>query len=135
MASGDIFIACVGGLKGFPEAIRAVYPKTEVQLCIVHMIRNSLKYVSFKDRKKIASDLKEIYRAATVEVAEKALETFSATWEISYHQPVLEKQLGEHHSFLCIFPGNKKGDLYNQRNRIPEYVSEESSENESFFSE
>jgi putative transposase len=80
----DIFIACVDGLKGFPEAIRAVYPKTEVQLCIVHMIRNSLKYVSFKDRKKIASDLKEIYRAATVEMAEKALETFSDAWDSKY---------------------------------------------------
>jgi putative transposase len=80
----DIFISCVDGLKGFPEAIQAVYPNTEVQLCIVHMIRNSLKYVSFKDRKKIASDLKEIYRAATVEVAEKALETFSDAWDSKY---------------------------------------------------
>ena len=80
----DIFIACVDGLKGFPEAIRAVYPKTEIQLCIVHMVRNSLKFVSYKDRKKIAGDLKEIYRAATVEVAEKALETFSATWDSKY---------------------------------------------------
>ena len=57
----DIFIACVDGLKGFPEAIRAVYPQTEVQLCIVHMIRNSLKFVSYKDRKQIAGDLKERY--------------------------------------------------------------------------
>jgi putative transposase len=80
----DIFLACVDGLKGFPEAIRAVYPKTEIQLCIVHMIRNSLKFVSYKDRKKIVEDLKEIYKAATVEVAEKALETFSATWDSKY---------------------------------------------------
>ena len=80
----DIFIACVDGLKGFPEAIRTAYPKTEIQLCIVHMVRNSLKFVSYKDRKKIAGDLKEIYRAATVEVAEKALETFSATWNSKY---------------------------------------------------
>jgi putative transposase len=80
----DIFIACVDGLKGFPDAIRSVYPKTEIQLCIVHMVRNSLKFVSYKDRKKIAGDLKEIYRAATVEVAEKALETFSATWDSKY---------------------------------------------------
>lgn len=80
----DIFIACVDGLKGFPEAIRSVYPKTEIQLCIVHMVRNSLKFVSYKDRKKIASDLKEIYRAPTVEAAEKALETFSAAWDSKY---------------------------------------------------
>jgi putative transposase len=80
----DIFIACIDGLKGFPEAIRAVYPKTEIQLCIVHMVRNSLKFVSYKDRKKVASDLKEIYRASTVEMAEKALEAFSSAWDSKY---------------------------------------------------
>jgi len=80
----DIFIACVDGLKGFPEAIRAVYPKTEIQLCIVHMVRNSLKFVSYKDRKNIAADLKEIYRSSTVEMAEKALEAFSAKWDSKY---------------------------------------------------
>jgi putative transposase len=80
----DIFIACVDGLKGFPEAIRAVYPKTEIQLCIVHMVRNSLKFVSYKDRKNIAADLKEIYHSSTVEMAEKALEAFSAKWDSKY---------------------------------------------------
>ena len=65
----DIFIACVDGLKGFPEAIEAVFPQKKVQLCIVHMIRNSLKYVSFKHRKQVTADLKEIYRAATEEQA------------------------------------------------------------------
>jgi putative transposase len=80
----DIFIACVDGLKGFPEAIRAVYPKTEIQLCIVHMVRNSLKFVSYKDRKNIATDLKEIYHSSTVELAEKALETFSSKWDSKY---------------------------------------------------
>ncbi len=68
----DIFIACVDGLKGFPEAINAVFPKTEIQLCIVHMVRHSLKFVPWKDRKVVAADLKEIYHAATVELAEKA---------------------------------------------------------------
>ena len=67
----DIFIACVDGLKGFPDAINAVFPKTEIQLCIVHMVRNSLKFVSWKDRKAVADDLKEIYRPATVELASK----------------------------------------------------------------
>lgn len=80
----DIFIACVDGLKGFPEAIRAVYPQTEVQLCIVHMIRNSLKFVSYKDRKQIAGDLKEIYRSSTVEGAQQFLEAFSAKWDSRY---------------------------------------------------
>ena len=64
----DIFIACVGGLKGFPEAIETVFPKTEVQLCIVHLVRNSLNYVSWKQRKQVARDLKPIYQAATAAV-------------------------------------------------------------------
>jgi len=80
----DIFIACVDGLKGFPEAINAVFPKTEIQLCIVHMVRNSLKFVSWKDRKAVATDLKEIYRPATVDLAEKALQAFSAKWDGKY---------------------------------------------------
>ena len=72
----DIFIACVDGLKGFPEAINAVFPKTEIQLCIVHMVRHSLKFVPWKDRKIVAADLKEVYHAPTVELAEKALQAF-----------------------------------------------------------
>jgi putative transposase len=66
----DIFIACVDGLKGFPEAIEAVFPDTQVQLCIVHMVRNSLRYVSWKQRKEVAADLKGIYHAPTVDQAE-----------------------------------------------------------------
>ena len=61
----DIFIACVDGLKGLPEAIESVFPQTQVQLCIVHMVRSSLTFVSYKDRKEVAADLKLIYRAAT----------------------------------------------------------------------
>jgi len=76
----DIFIATVDGLKGFPEAIETVYPQTQVQLCIVHMIRNSLKYVSWKQRKEMASDLKTIYRADTVELAEENLDLFAKKW-------------------------------------------------------
>jgi putative transposase len=77
----DIFIACVDGLKGFPEAIEAAYPKTEVQLCIVHQVRNSLKYVSWKWRKEVAEDLKMIYTAATVEEAELQLDAFARKWD------------------------------------------------------
>jgi putative transposase len=77
----DIFIACVDGLTGFPDAIEAAYPKTEVQLCIVHQVRNSLKYVSWKWRKEVAEDLKAIYTAATVEEAELQLEAFASKWD------------------------------------------------------
>src|SRR5205814_5500860 len=72
----DIFIACVDGLKGFPEAIEVVYPKAAVQLCIVHMVRNSLNFVSWKMRKQVASDLRLIYASATAEAAEQRLTEF-----------------------------------------------------------
>ncbi len=80
----DIFIATVDGLVGFPEAIETVYPKTRVQLCIVHMIRNSLKYVSWNQRKEMASDLKTIYRADTRELAEQNLDKFAEKWNPSH---------------------------------------------------
>lgn len=80
----DILIACVDGLKGFPEAIQSVYPKTEVQLCIVHMVRNSLNYVNWKERKAVAADLKQIYHAATVEEAEQRLGDFEQQWDGKY---------------------------------------------------
>jgi len=76
----DIFIACVDGLKGFPQAIETAYPKTTVQLCIVHMVRGSLSYVGWKERKAVAADLKNIYRASTVEEAERQLEEFAQKW-------------------------------------------------------
>ena len=77
----DIFIACVDGLKGFPEAIEAVYPDTQVQLCIVHMVRNSLRFVSWKQRKEVAADLKLIYQSATAEQAEMELTAFETKWD------------------------------------------------------
>lgn len=80
----DIFIACVDGLKGFPEAIESVFPKTQVQLCIVHMIRYSLKFVPWKDRKEVAADLKSIYAAANAESAEQALDAFGRKWDGKY---------------------------------------------------
>jgi len=80
----DIFIACVDGLKGFPQAIETVYPKTTVQLCIVHMVRASLNYVNWKERKRVANDLKSIYRAATQEEAERQLAVFAAQWDRKY---------------------------------------------------
>jgi putative transposase len=77
----DILLAAVDGLKGFPEAIAAVYPKTQVQLCIVHMIRNSLNYASWKHRKDMARDLRQVYSASTVEQAAQALDEFAAKWD------------------------------------------------------
>lgn len=77
----NILIACVDGLKGFPEAIEAAYPETQVQLCIVHLVRHSLNFVSWKQRKEMADDLKEIYGASTVEQAEANLEAFREKWD------------------------------------------------------
>jgi len=80
----DIFIACVDGLKGFPEAIEAVFPKAQVQLCIVHMVRNSLRFVSWKQRKEVAADLKVIYQAPTIDQAETNLTAFAKKWDASH---------------------------------------------------
>ena len=80
----DIFIACVDGLKGFPQAIETVFPKTQVQLCIVHLLRASLNYVSWKQRKQVAADLKPVYRASTAEEAQLRLEEFAIKWDRPY---------------------------------------------------
>ena len=77
----DIFIAAVDGLTGFPEAINTTYPKTKIQLCIVHMVRNSLRFVSWKERKMVAADLKKIYQSLTVEEAERELDAFAQRWD------------------------------------------------------
>jgi putative transposase len=80
----DIFVACVDGLKGFPEAIEAVFPQTAVQLCIVHRVRNSLKFVGWKRRKEVATDLKRIYQSATADEAELSLGEFEDRWDSDY---------------------------------------------------
>lgn len=82
----DILIACVDGLKGFPDAINAVYPDTRIQLCIVHMVRNSVKFVPWKDYKPVTADLKQIYQSVTEEEALKALDAFSERWDGKYPQ-------------------------------------------------
>ncbi|MBR0573853.1 MULTISPECIES: IS256 family transposase [Pasteurellaceae] len=82
----DILIACVDGLTGFPDAINAVYPKTKIQLCIVHMVRNSMKYVPYKDYKAVARDLKKIYQSATEDEALQELENFANTYDDKYPQ-------------------------------------------------
>jgi putative transposase len=80
----DIFIACVDDVKGLPRAIERVYPKTSVQLCVVHMVRASLNYVSWKERRLVARDLKLIYRAASLEEAERQLADFAQQWDKRY---------------------------------------------------
>jgi putative transposase len=80
----DILIACVDGLKGFPEAINAVFPAAQVQLCIVHMIRNSLRFVAWKDSKKVAADLRQIYTASTEIAARMELDIFRSKWDQKY---------------------------------------------------
>ena len=86
----DIFVACIDGLSGFAEAIHAAYPQTSVQLCIVHLVRAALRYVSTEDSKLVARDLKKIYQAATVLEAEAALEQFAQAWDAKY--PTIAKQ-------------------------------------------
>ena len=86
LRSTDILIACVDGLKGFPDAISSVYPDTQIQLCIVHMVRNSIKYVVWKDYKAVTQDLKKIYHSATEEEGRLSLQQFSECWDDKYPQ-------------------------------------------------
>jgi len=80
----DLFVACIDGLSGFAEAIHAAYPETKVQLCIVHLVRAALRYVSTADSQPVAADLKKIYGAATLVEAEQALENFAQAWDAKY---------------------------------------------------
>jgi transposase-like protein len=86
---GDIFVACIDGLSGFAEALHAAYPETKVQLCIVHLVRAALRYVSSEDSQEVVRDLKKIYQAATVVEAEDALNDFAQVWDAKY--PTISK--------------------------------------------
>ena len=97
----DILIACVDGLKGFPDAIAAEYPQTKVQLCIVHMVRNSTRFVNWKDRKELCKDLKTIYTAATEQQAETALDAFGEKWDSKY--PMISKSWRTHWQNIIPF--------------------------------
>lgn len=109
----DIFITCVDGLTGFPDAIEVVFPQAKVQLCIVHMIRNALKYVPWKDKKMVATDLKNIYSANTIEEAEQALEAFSEKWNKKY--PVISRSWlakWEHITMFLAYPKDIRKVIY-----------------------
>ncbi len=80
----DCFVACVDGLTGLPEALETIFPRTQVQLCIVHKVRQSLRYVVWRQRRAVARDLRAIYGAPTVTEAEAALERFALTWDTHY---------------------------------------------------
>ncbi|PKB90730.1 transposase [Ewingella americana] len=99
----DILIACVDGLKGFPDAINSVYPQTHIQLCIIHMVRNSLKYVSWNDYKAVTGGLKTVYQAPTEEAALMALDTFAGAWDDKY--PQISKSWRAHWENLNTFFG------------------------------
>ena len=102
----DILIACVDGLKGFPDAINTVYPKAKIQLCIVHMVRYSMKFVPWTDKKAVAADLKAIYGADTLEIAEANLEHFDEVWGEKY--PHVVKSWRHNWEGLTVFFGYPK---------------------------
>jgi putative transposase len=109
----DIFIACVDGLKGFPQAIETVYPQTTVQLCIVHLVRGSLQYVNWKERRTVAQDLRAIYQAATIEGAEQERELFAARWDQKYPTiSALWKRHWEQITPLFAFPPEIRKIIY-----------------------
>ena len=97
----DILILCGDGLKGLPDAVHSVFPLTDVQLCVVHQIRNCTKFVSYKDRKKFCADMKPIYNAPTVEAAELALKSFDETWGAKYPMSIASWQ--RHWELLTTF--------------------------------
>jgi len=128
----DIFIACVDGLKGFTEAIESVFPEAITQLCIVHQIRNSLAYVSHKEKKKVAADLKPVYTAATEEEALAALEAFAEKWDSRYtgHLKIVAGQLAEDKPDVPFYRRHPHGGLYHQRYRIAQLFTAENHQNQ-----
>ncbi len=109
----DILIVCVDGLTGFPEAINAVTPKTDIQLCIVHMVRNSLKYVGYKERKEVAGDLKRIYQSVTEDEALFELEQLEVKWDKEF--PSISRSWRNHWdnvSTLFIYPESIRKAIY-----------------------
>ena len=97
----DILIACMDGLTGFHDALRAIYPQTRIQLCIVHMVRNSTKFVSYKDLKKLCADLKQIYSAPSEEAGLDALEDLGKKWNEKY--PMIYDSWRRHWNDLSEF--------------------------------
>jgi putative transposase len=109
----DVFVACCDGLTGFPDAIETVFPRTQVQLCIVHMVRNSLKYVSWKDRRAVAKDLRAIYTATTAEEALANLDQFAGTWDEKYASiSILWRRRWDNLTPFFAFPADIRKVIY-----------------------
>jgi len=109
----DVLIACVDGLKGFPDAINTVFPKTQIQLCIVHMVRNSLKFVPWKDYREVTKDLKQIYQSSTEEEALLALDSFAEKWDEKY--PLISRSWRSHWAnlnTLFLYPKDIRKAIY-----------------------
>jgi len=114
----DMFIACVDGLTGFPEAIRAASPRTKVQSRIAHLVRAAPKYTTETDSREVACDLKTVYQSATAPEAEQALETFAAKWGAKYpDRPAVACEVGRDHPAVRAPPSDPRGDLHGQRDR------------------
>ena len=127
----DIFIACVDGLKGFPEAIEAVFPQAQVQLCIVHLVRHSLNYVSWKQRRRVAADLQADLPAATADEAARQLDEFAAKWDAT-HPTISQvwRRNWERITPFFAFPADiRKVDLHDQRGRVAEHELAEDHQN------
>ncbi len=126
----DILIACVDGLTGFPEAINSIYPQTEVQLCVIHQIRNSIKYVASKHHKAFMADLKPVYRAVSKEAAETALDELEAKWgQQSGGAPVVASQVGEPVSVLPLSGEYPQSHLHHECHRISPSSIQEADQN------
>jgi putative transposase len=108
----DIYLVCVDGLKGFPQAIESIFPQAQVQLCIVHLVRASMKYVTWKDLKKVVADLKPIYKAMTADEAERQLSEFEAKWPKYPAIARLWREQWEHVIPFFAFPEEVRKVLY-----------------------
>jgi putative transposase len=132
----DILIACVDGLKGFPEAIEAVFPKTTVQTCIVHLIRNNLKYVPRREFADVTRDLKPIYTAIDSDAAHQALEAFDEKWGARF--PVITQAWLEHWEYVTPFgisPGGPSCHIHDKCHRGPQPPAPQSRQDQRAFPE
>lgn len=111
----DILITCVDGLTGFPQAIEAVFPQTEIQQCIIHQIRNTTRYVSYKDNRKVMADLKAVYAAPTEEIALENLEDFGEKWNSKYPKSINHGANAGQHWLLILNIQNRLENLFIQQ--------------------
>jgi len=118
----DIFITCVDGLTGFPEVIQTALPQARVQLCIVHLVRAALKYVTEADSRAAVRDLRNIYQAATVLEAEQALQTFGERWDAKTSDDLqtVDDEVATHHFNIRSAAGDPQSDLHDEHDRVRE---------------